>query len=121
MRLECELYMLEFDPPIEIAGSGDSLWTLRVDKDSGGPFHVSKATLDFCAFGDGGGCWSLECFGPDLFWEVYTDNGVKAEVMAKIAPRFLAKGLTITSLGWSEQGMQPEDGWNFDADVVDAN
>lgn len=102
---------------VEITGDGSSRWAGRNNGSSKGTFHVSRTTLSFCGFDNPEdpqeGAWELNCYGKDLHWWQYTDRQIEKEVMEKIAPLF-GEHVNIKTLGWSEQGMQPEHGWDFD-------
>ncbi len=113
---------VEFDPPLIVNGDGSSIWMPKAGLSSAGPHAVTKATLEYLDFLSeedpaGDGSWSLEVYGPGLCWACYTDRQIERELLSKVRPAFKARGCRILSLGWSEQGLQPSHGWNFDASV----
>lgn len=75
---------------------------------------------------------SVNVFGTGLSWEQYTDNGIEknlnqdASFMAALvtalrqmlADAGIRRKLPTLRINWSEQGMQPNKGWNFDVGPV---
>ena len=92
-----------------IVGDGTSIWGK-----SKGKFVITYASFDE-------ECGSLSLSGPKTHWTHYTDRGIekclskneslKEYIRSLVSGKKLKKNIQIS---WSEQGMQPEHGWNFD-------
>lgn len=112
---------LDLDPPVVVTGDGSSLWMARrgEGESSAGEHKVTKALLEYLDFmeEDDEGSWSLEVYGPEINWACYTDHRIEEEILEKLRPLYEKLGYRIKSLGWSEQGLQPDGGWNFDCEV----
>jgi hypothetical protein len=72
---------------------------------------------------------SMTLSGPNTQWHQYTDKGIEAgirksivllvaarcEIQRQLAAAGITRKLPATlQISWSEQGMQPDKGWNFD-------
>ncbi len=57
----------------------------------------------------------LRAFGDNTQWHHYTDRQIQKEMNSRILP-IIQKRIKkpIKKLSWSEQGMQPKNGWSFD-------
>ena len=85
-----------------IRGNGSSLWG-----DSKGTYIVTS----FECVGD----LNVNVFGENTHWTQYTDRGIEKQITTLLKADVEAKiGRKIKKLSWSEQGMQPDNGWNFD-------
>ncbi len=93
---------------IKIQGKGDSLWG-----ESDGIYYLTEYDTD--TFDEEVFPFTLTIYGRNLHWYQYTDSQIEKEVENSLKP-ILEKefGGKLKYLCWSEQGMQPEDGWNFD-------
>ena len=116
-----------------IQGAGDSLWG-----PSSGKYQVTKITAKVMLkvggseYGYKKGHYSgnISAFGKCIYagkkdrrdpetrtnankfyWEQYTDSGIESQMQQAL--KKLYPGLLWVT--WSEQGMQPDTGWNFDA------
>jgi hypothetical protein len=96
--------------PVKITGCGDSLWG-----ESAGEFIVDQMLFNnFC--GNDEVPYELQLFGKNTKWQHYTDNQIEEEVNKYFLP-IVQKQYPIFSviqIIWSEQGMQPDNGWSFD-------
>lgn len=95
-------------------GDGSSLWG-----DSKGEFKIDSGDI---RYDNNNGFCSLNLYGPETKWFHYTDKGIEKDFMTKLSP-VLSKelGVNVTKLTWSEQGLQPEDGWNLDVKYMKDN
>lgn len=85
---------------VTIIGDGASLWG-----ESDGEFLITK----FIFYED-----SMNLYGKDTKWYQYTDRSIEKEVNLLFGPLIkLLYNLDVNIL-WSEQGIQPKDGWDFD-------
>lgn len=100
----------ELKEPVEITGNGTSLWC----KDSAGVFTVNEMRVRNCHGSDEP--YELRLHGPSTRWDHYTDEGIENDVDRIFKPivQRMYPTYVITSIEWSEQGMQPDDGWSFD-------
>jgi len=106
---------------ITIKGNGSSLWG-----DSNGEYFVTDYEIiqpdeddeDYEEMKD---YITVNVFSTNTQWCQYTDGQIESDVNSKLKP-FLEKeiGRKISSIVWSEQGMQPYDGWNFDVVLSDS-
>jgi len=89
-----------------VYGKGDSLWGK-----SKGEFLLT--TIELISSNNE---WaSINVFGPKTEWFQYTDTGIPTQLLRQIRKALKELlGKTIVRLCWSEQGMQPGNGWNFD-------
>lgn len=110
-----------------IRGKGNSLWG-----ESKGAFHVSTVEIRYLNFihypAEAKIHASVTLRGPDTKGVHYTDSGIQKNVdknpaiklvAREILGELLAKNgmkrdIPEFNLSWSEWGMQPENGWNFD-------
>lgn len=95
---------------VSIEGDGSSLWC----DDSKGEYVVTDMEIDnFCDTEDP---YELVLHGPDTKWEHYTDHGIEENVNRVFVPlvQRAYPNHTIVRITWSEQGMQPDNGWSFD-------
>lgn len=96
--------------PVSIEGDGSSLWC----EDSRGEYVVTDMeTRNLC---DADEPYELVLRGPKTKWEHYTDDAIEENVNRVFVP-LVQKAYprhTIVRITWSEQGMQPYDGWSFD-------
>jgi hypothetical protein len=91
---------------VTVNGKGDSLWGK-----SSGEFVLNRMEDDY----RDGKIASVAVFGPNTNWTQYTDTRIEKEVLQKLRPLLEEMfGHTIEELTWSEQGLQPDKGWNFD-------
>jgi hypothetical protein len=97
---------------VKISGDGTSLWCSS--EESGRDFVVNEMRTRNCH--DSDEPYELVLFGPETEWVHYTDEGIEKSVnkhfvplVQKMYPDHVVKRIT-----WSEQGMQPENGWSFD-------
>lgn len=108
------------NPKIPINGKGDSLWG-----ESAGNFYIERIELNYWNVDHG----EIQCFGRSTEWFHYTDSLIEKEVNIKLITfiRELLKNEQEQNiiyedidynldweLGWSKQGMQPDNGWSFD-------
>jgi hypothetical protein len=107
-----ELETKELFPPITVRGNGTSLWCTT--EESNREFTLTSMSLRNCH--DSDEPYELVLKGPDAQWIQYTDEGLAAAVnktflsiVQKLYPSY-----TVERFTWSEQGMQPQDGWSFD-------
>jgi len=99
------IHMVEWD----VVGDGSSLWG-----NSAGHHHVNNVTIEryepcpeIPEYGNSG---ELQAFGNSLNWRCYTDREIEAQMKDLVIRHFPE----IDHLSWSEQGMQPLNGWSFD-------
>ncbi len=99
--------------PFTVTGKGDSLWCKK-EVTKGVKFKVSHYQLN--DFLDTGEPYELQLFGPTTEWVHYTDSGIRKGVNDALLPflRATYPDYKIDHISWSEQGMQPENGWSFD-------
>lgn len=97
---------------VKISGDGTSLWCSS--EESGRDFVITEMRTRNCH--DSDDPYELVLFGSETEWVHYTDNGIEKDVnnhfvplVQKMYPDHIVKRIT-----WSEQGMQPENGWSFD-------
>jgi len=90
-----------------IKGAGDSFWG-----NSSGEYNVTKIELKTSDWDPNWG--ELIAYGPNLRWFQYTDTHIDEE-MEKLVKTVFPK---VTDVYWSEQGMQPDDGWSFDVELL---
>jgi hypothetical protein len=95
---------------VSIQADGSSIWC---DNSQGKYAVTSMETRNLC---DTNEPYELVLHGPKTKWEHYTDNGIEANVNRVFVPlvQKAYPNYTIVAITWSEQGMQPEDGWSFD-------
>jgi len=99
---------IEWEQKLVVSGNGTSIWG-----DSNGEYKITRAEYHISDFSDTSA--SLSLFGENLTWSQYTDEQIEKQVKSLMVPVILENtGREIERLGWSEQGLQPEDGWNFD-------
>jgi len=105
--------IFEFELDMTITGDGSSLWN---GKASVGPWHVTRARLEGMISGDyPSGIWELLLHGDNIDWRCYTDHQIEKQVDAQLKAILSDKiGAPVECIVWSEQGMQPDDGWSFD-------
>lgn len=95
---------------LEIKGKGDSLWcksdeVYQINKWKWVSYHEDGDEFDY---------GNIELFGHNTNWYQYTDSNIEKEVNKVLSP-ILSKQLDCkVGICWSEQGMQPDKGWNFD-------
>lgn len=91
-----------------IKGDGSSLWG-----DSDVKRTITRGEVETIVWSDGGECSRLWLY--DAEWTDYTDTQIEKQVEELFKqPLETLLGRKITAIGWSEQGMQPDGGWNFD-------
>lgn len=100
---------------VTINGVGDSLWG-----PSRGAYDITDYSIDYLDY-DGEGKeepYELRLFGEDTKWFHYTDSQIQADVNRTLL-QFLQDHVDsrIMSVTWSEQGMQPAEGWSFDINI----
>lgn len=116
--------------PVKVKCKGDSLWgeaKQQVCQPKTGEFGYcswkpGKVELESLFI-------SLSLFGPGFVLAHYTDSGipkgllksrafcnqVRSEAFKLLKQRGVEETIPqVMSLDWSEQGLQPEGGWNFD-------
>ncbi|NDD54942.1 hypothetical protein EBZ39_13940 [bacterium] len=96
--------------PVSIEGNGSSLWC----EDSRGEFVVKEMSVRNCHGTDEP--YELVLRGPKTRWGHYTDDAIEENVNRVFVPLVQKEypRHTIVRITWSEQGMQPYDGWSFD-------
>ncbi len=115
---------------LKFRGDGSSLWG-----QSNGIYSVNRVEVNYVN-------WasypeqesktlhaSVSLFGPNTHMDHYTDNGIersvrknikliaiiRAAIREKLKAALIARKLPSTlKISWSERGMQPDKGWNFD-------
>jgi hypothetical protein len=103
--------------PVSIEGDGSSLWC----EDSSGEYVVTD--MEARNLRDTEDPYELVLYGPNTKWEHYTDNAIEENVNRVFVP-LLQKAYphhTIVRITWSEQGMQPDNGWSFDIHAEEEN
>lgn len=102
-----------FETEHTITGLGDSLWG-----PSAGEFKVDSWLINTIDYREGNGeePYELQLYGSNTEWYHYTDSQIESEVNEKILPWLKQQFPThnIDEVTWSEQGMQPDNGWSFD-------
>ncbi len=102
------MFVKKLKPIVKIQGDGSSLWGSS-DKS----YSISRIEVNCYDFAEDHG--EVEFFGRNTKWFQYTDNLIEKEVTEKLKPIIEeVVGRKVKKLGWSEQGMQPDDGWSFD-------
>ena len=115
-------------PTREYKGKGNSIWG-----PSKGTYHVNAISIGYVNWisypkDDANIHASVTLSGPDTEAHQYTDTGLEkalskdielmGTIWAMLTTMLKAKGITkpvpAIYLNWSEWGMQPEKGWNFD-------
>jgi hypothetical protein len=108
-----ELIKIKLNPPIIVGGDGSSIWG-----ESKGEFQINRIEVELCVAEGGEEIaekWgNLEAFGPKTRSTHYTDAKIEHEIKRKLKSVLEEKFGPIKEFGWSEHGMQPEKGWNFD-------
>lgn len=97
-------------PAVKVQGNDSSFWGK-----SDGEYTISKVEVDVNDRDDyiDHGCLNL--YGKNTEWFQYTDEAIEHEVKEKFKSVIEdMTGMKIRTMGWSEQGMQPKYGWNFD-------
>jgi hypothetical protein len=98
--------------PFVVEGKGNSRWC--IPSQSNKTYEVTGYILN--NFLGGEEPYELQLFGPKTVWSQYTDSGivqgVRKELMSWIQE--LYPDFKIKTILWSEQGMQPDEGWSFD-------
>jgi len=102
--------------PITVRGDGTSLWCTK--EESAKEFVITEMNTRPCVNSDEP--YELVLHGPDTQWVQYTDKGIARAVNELFLPfvQELHPKYKIEKLMWSEQGMQPQDGWSFDIYAV---
>ena len=91
---------------VKIKGKNDSLWG-----ESGGTYLVKRFTI-VDKYDDDLSWGNVNVYGKGLKWYQYTDSKIEKEVKRLL----MTNDNTIKDVYWSEQGMQPENSWNFDVE-----
>jgi hypothetical protein len=109
-----------FIPAVTVTGNGTSIWMDSEDvKATITGFQVwfmeNPSIWDKEELGQG---YSLTATGCNMPWEAYTDRSIETQMLKIVAPHLKKHGYSIDSLGWSEQGMQDTDKWNFDVKII---
>jgi hypothetical protein len=121
--------------PNTVTGKGDSLWG-----NSKGTFTVDRVEINYVnwvAYPTNGPTdklhVSVSLFGPTTRPEQYTDTGIVKELNKNTRLLRVVRSMVLSALkeakilrippirlilSWSEWGMQPEGGWNFDCGGV---
>lgn len=99
---------------IEIKGNGTSLWG-----ESNGLFLVKEINLNYKDNESTPAWCEIQMFGDNIDWYQYTDRLIEKEVNEKCLDfciSLLPEKVRTEKwkLIWSEQGMQPANGWSFD-------
>ena len=93
----------------KVEGKGDSIW------------GASNSTYSITHWEDtyfDGDFVSIIVYGENTQCYQYTDTRIPHQVLQYLRPALKKRfGRTIKRLSWSEQGMQPENGWNFDVQL----
>lgn len=97
---------IEITPPFEIKGNGTSLWG-----NSEGTFFVEHLEVEYNKNQQYG---TVSMFGKNFAWNHYTDKLIEEEVIRLLPIISKHVGQQIKRISWSEHGMQPANGWNFD-------
>jgi hypothetical protein len=93
-----------------IQGGGNSIWGKSNDL-----YQINQITIEIMYFDNDNYAASLEVFGKNTNWSQYTDRKIEKEVNTVFKGIIEEKtGKKVKKIGWSEQGMQPKLGWNFD-------
>lgn len=117
--------------PFVVKGNGSSLWGKSNDEYTVNRFEVDSIDwlYDRAHIDPKRIFASVSVFGKNTKWFQYTDRGItkslksNKEFLDKIREAIVKQivdneiELPVPSevqIGWSEQGMQPENGWNFD-------
>lgn len=97
---------------VKISGDGTSLWCSS--EESGRDFVITEMRTRNCH--DSDDPYELVLFGSETEWVHYTDNGIEKDVNNHFVPlvQKIYPDRVIKRITWSEQGMQPENGWSFD-------
>jgi hypothetical protein len=97
---------------VAISVNGTSLWC--PSEQSGREFIVTEMRTRNCH--DSDEPYELVLFGPETEWVHYTDEGIEKAVNKHFVPlvQKMYPDHVIKRITWSEQGMQPENGWSFD-------
>jgi hypothetical protein len=99
----------------KVTGKGNSFWGK-----SKGEFEVNKFSVIYSAprSGEdqtkGSHFLSVNVFGTNIDWFQYTDTQIEKEIKPIIAEYLKENGWELITCSWSEQGLQPDKGWNFD-------
>ena len=97
---------------VVVRGNGTSLWC--DPEKSRREFVVNEMHTRNCHGSDEP--YELVLYGPETEWSHYTDEGIE-ESVNKSFVRLVQERYpdhVIKRVTWSEQGMQPENGWSFD-------
>lgn len=98
---------IKISPAVTVTANNTSCWE-QSDKS----YKINKVVLIYYDFNDRYG--SIDVYGPSIKdWYQYTDRQIEKQIR-KLDP-FIerATGLKVKSIDWSEQGKQPDKGWNF--------
>lgn len=117
--------------PLKVTGNGSSLWGKSDDE-----YTVKKGEvgyINWMHYSDNDSLFaSLSLFGT-MNWFQYTNKQIEKQlneniclkewiitiVKEKLATKNLDDKIpSNVKIGWSEQGMQPDGGWNFDVSFL---
>ena len=101
------------EKPVTIKGNGTSLWC--EPKQSHCDFVIEEMFIETCVETNDKP-YELRLFGKNTQWFQYTDEKIESQVkknFLKIVQEAFPK-YKVINITWSEQGMQPENGWSFD-------
>lgn len=104
----------------KVKGNGTSLWG-KSDK----KYNINEIELNYhdaIENGETPTYAEIRMFGKNTNWYQYTDEGIEKlvnkkdilDVCKKLIEDVGGNPKKKWELCWSEQGMQPEDGWSFD-------
>lgn len=97
---------------VTISGDGSSRWGKSKEE-----YELQTALINYVdnETKDNSKYVEIIVKGKNTKWFQYTDNKIEKELKEILKEKFKEFGLNLVKFGWSEQGMQPEKGWSFDA------
>lgn len=118
---------------VTVKGNGTSLWG-----ESNGNYKIKKMELNYLnlvAYPDEKKLYaSVDVFGDSIMWHQYTDKQIEKNInnseIIKNSIEMMINNLlkhnninrqckaSNLKISWSEQGLQPYDGWNFDISEI---
>ena len=96
--------------PKLIEGNGSSIWG-----ESNGKYEVLGFEVEDVY--NENDYANVVFFGNNLRWYQYTDRQIPKELLSKFRAELETEfGRRVKELYWTEQGMQPEEGWSIGVD-----
>ncbi len=94
---------MKYKVDLNVKGNDSSIWG-----DSNDIYHITKIYIEPVDWDERFG--HIRVFGDNTQWVQYTDTAIEKEI-ERIAKKL---DKSVKKVFWSEQGMQPKKGWDFD-------